>query len=209
MKTNFRDGHGKVYMTHPTKAVYKFMMQDFVRTRYVLLSLYRPVLTDYHSSSSSDALFTPLDLSMSLSSIIPVSAHQLITPFPGISFTPYHAGHVLGACMFLIDIAGLKILYTGDYSREEDRHLVKAELPPIRPDVLIVESTWGVQSGDSREDKEARFTNIVHSIIKRGGHVLMPTFALGRAQELLLILEEYWTKHPELHNVRTVLFLRI
>ncbi|EIN11863.1 Metallo-hydrolase/oxidoreductase, partial [Punctularia strigosozonata HHB-11173 SS5] len=184
-KTNFRDGHGKVYMTHPTKAVYKFMMQDFVRM----------------SSSSSDALFSPLDLSMSLSSIIPVSAHQLITPFPGISFTPYHAGHVLGACMFLIDIAGLKILYTGDYSREEDRHLVKAELPPIRPDVLIAESTWGVQSGDSREEKEARFTNIVHSIIKRGGHVLMPTFAIGRAQELLLILDEYWSKHPELHNV--------
>ena len=138
---------------------------------------------------------------MSLSSIIPVSAHQLITPCPGVSFTPYHAGHVLGACMFLIDIAGLKILYTGDYSREEDRHLVKAELPPIRPDVLIVESTYGVQSHETREDKELRFTNLVHSIIRRGGHVLLPSFALGRAQELLLILEEYWKKHPDLHNV--------
>lgn len=138
---------------------------------------------------------------MSLSSIIPVSAHQLITPCPGVSFTPYHAGHVLGACMFLIDIAGLKILYTGDYSREEDRHLVKAELPPIRPDVLIVESTYGVQSHEAREDKELRFTNLVHSIIRRGGHVLLPSFALGRAQELLLILDEYWRKHPDLHSV--------
>src|SRR6202051_2901495 len=106
------------------------------------------------SSSSSDALFTPLEMNMSLSSIIPVSAHQLITPCPGVSFTPYHAGHVLGACMFLIDIAGLKILYTGDYSREEDRHLVKAELPPIRPDFLIVESTYGVQSHGAREEQE-------------------------------------------------------
>ncbi|KAG1752915.1 beta-lactamase-like protein [Suillus lakei] len=184
-KTNFRDGKGKVYMTHPTKAVHKFMMQDFVRM----------------SSSSSDALFTPLEMNMSLSSIIPVSAHQLITPCPGVSFTPYHAGHVLGACMFLIDIAGLKILYTGDYSREEDRHLVKAELPPVRPDVLIVESTYGVQSLEGRDEKELRFTNLVHSIIRRGGHVLLPTFALGRAQELLLILDEYWKKHPDLHNV--------
>ncbi|KAF7976091.1 hypothetical protein HWV62_18948 [Athelia sp. TMB] len=184
-KTNFRDGPGKVYMTHPTKAVHKFMMQDYVRM----------------SSSSSDALFSPLDMSMSLSSIIPVSAHQLITPCPGVSFTPYHAGHVLGACMFLIDIAGLKILYTGDYSREEDRHLVKAELPPIRPDVLIVESTFGVQSSEAREEKELRFTTLIHTIIKRGGHVLLPSFALGRAQELLLILDEYWKKHPDLHNV--------
>ncbi|KAL4074057.1 beta-lactamase-like protein [Scleroderma citrinum] len=184
-KTNFRDGKGKVYMTHPTKAVHKFMMQDFVRM----------------SSSSSDALFTPLEMSMSLSSIIAVSAHQLISPCPGVSFTPYHAGHVLGACMYLIDIAGLKILYTGDYSREEDRHLVKAEVPPVRPDVLIVESTYGVQSLEGREEKELRFTSLVHSIIRRGGHVLLPTFALGRAQELLLILDEYWKRHPDLHNV--------
>ncbi|KAG6819124.1 endoribonuclease ysh1 [Arthromyces matolae] len=184
-KTNFRDGKGKVYMTHPTKAVHKFMMQDYVRM----------------GSSSSDALFSPLDMTMSLASIIPVSAHQLITVCPGVSFTPYHAGHVLGACMYLIDIAGLKILYTGDYSREEDRHLVKAELPPIRPDVLIVESTYGVQSLEGREEKEQRFTSLVHGIIKRGGHVLLPTFALGRAQELLLVLDEYWKSHPDLHNV--------
>ncbi|EPQ57057.1 hypothetical protein GLOTRDRAFT_73592 [Gloeophyllum trabeum ATCC 11539] len=184
-KTNFRDGKGKVYMTHPTKAVHKFMMQDFVRM----------------SSTSSDALFSPMDVTMSLASIIPVSAHQLINVCPGISFTSYHAGHVLGACMFLIDIAGLKILYTGDYSREEDRHLVKAEVPPIRPDVLIVESTFGVQTLEARDEKEARFTNLVHSIIRRGGHVLMPVFALGRAQELLLVLDEYWKKHPDLHSV--------
>ena len=185
-------------MTHPTKAVHKFMMQDYIRMRYVIrvadfiVDAYQVTL----SSSSSDALFSPLDMSMSLSSIIPVSAHQLITPCPGVSFTPYHAGHVLGACMFLIDIAGLKILYTGDYSREEDRHLVKAEIPPVRPDVLIVESTYGVQSLEAREDKELRFTNLVHSIIRRGGHVLLPSFALGRAQELLLILDEYWKKTP-------------
>ncbi|KAI9509414.1 mRNA 3'-end-processing protein YSH1 [Russula earlei] len=174
-KTNFREGKGKVYMTHPTKALHKFMMQDFVRM----------------SNSSTDALISPLDLSMSISSIIPVSVHQLITPCPGVTFTPYHAGHVLGACMYMIDIAGLKVLYTGDYSREEDRHL----------DVLIVESTYGVQSLEGREEKELRFTNLVHSIIRRGGHVLLPTFALGRAQELLLILDEYWKKHPDLHNV--------
>ncbi|KAJ7267614.1 beta-lactamase-like protein [Mycena haematopus] len=184
-KTNFRDGKGKVYMTHPTKALHKFMMQDFVRT----------------SASSSDALFSPQDVKNSLDLIIPISVHEHIAPCPGVSFTAYHAGHVLGACMFHIDIAGLKVLYTGDYSREEDRHLVKAELPPIRPDVLIVESTFGVHNLESRPDKEQRFVALVHSIIRRGGHVLLPTFALGMAQELLLLLDEYWEKHPDLHNV--------
>jgi cleavage and polyadenylation specificity factor subunit 3 len=103
--------------------------------------------------------------------------------------------------MFLVDIAGLKVLYTGDYSREEDRHLVCAELPPIHPEVLIVESTFGVHNLEARPEKEQRFTTRVHSIIRRGGHVLLPTFAVGPTQELLLVLDEYWAAHPDLHDV--------
>ena len=103
--------------------------------------------------------------------------------------------------MFMIEMAGLRVLYTGDYSREEDRHLVQAEVPPVRPDVLICESTYGTQSLEPRLDKEMRFTALIHSIINRGGRVLLPVFVLGRAQELLLLLDEYWEAHPELHSV--------
>ncbi|KAH7888850.1 beta-lactamase-like protein [Phlebopus sp. FC_14] len=202
-KTNFRDGKGKVYMTHPTKAIHKLMMQDFLRMRFVasMATLNVTNIKRYESSSPSDNLFTPLELSMSLSSIIPVSFHQVVTPCPGVSFIPYHAGHVLGACMYFIDIAGLKVLYTGDYSRDENHHLVKAEVPPVRPDVIIAESTFGVRDLAGREEQEHRFTSFVHSIINRGGHVLLPVFALGMAQELLLILDKYWAEHPDLHAI--------
>ncbi len=47
--------------------------------------------------------------------------------------------------MFMIEIGGTHILYTGDYSMQDDRHLMAAEIPEISPDVLIVESTYGVQ----------------------------------------------------------------
>jgi cleavage and polyadenylation specificity factor subunit 3 len=97
---------------------------------------------------------------------------------------------------------GVRILYTGDYSREEDRHLMAAERPPnVVPEVLICESTYGVQSHEPRPERESRFTRMVHTIVKRGGRCLLPVFALGRAQELLLILDEYWQAHPDLHNV--------
>nr|ASF90235.1 hypothetical protein SPAR07089 [Bartheletia paradoxa] len=168
-KTNFKDGRGKVYMTHPTKAVYRFLMQT--------------------------------EMLASWRSIQAVDFKQDIQVMGGLKFTSYHAGHVLGAAMFFIEMAGLKILYTGDYSREEDRHLVRAEVPPIRPDVLICESTYGDQTLTPRVTKEAMFTSAIHKIVARGGRVLMPVFALGRAQELLLILDEYWHNHPELHSV--------
>lgn len=119
----------------------------------------------------------------------------------GIRFWCYTAGHVLGAAMFMVDVAGVRVLYTGDYSCEEDRHLRAAETPEFSPDVCIIESTYGVQLHQPRLVREKRFTDVVHGTVAQGGRVLIPAFALGRAQELLLILDEYWAAHPELHNI--------
>ena len=104
--------------------------------------------------------------------------------------------------MFLIEIAGLKILFTGDYSREDDRHLVSAEVPRgIKIDVLITESTYGIASHIPRAERETALMKSVTGILNRGGRVLMPVFALGRAQELLLILDDYWARHPEFQRI--------
>jgi len=101
----------------------------------------------------------------------------------------------------MIEIDNVRILYTGDFSCEEDRHLRAAEVPEVRPDILICESTYGVQSHESREVREQRFLDTAKEIVVRGGRCLIPVFALGRAQELLLILDEFWRAHPELHNI--------
>lgn len=58
----------------------------------------------------------------------------------GVQFWCYNAGHVLGAAMVMMEIAGVKILYTGDFSRVEDRHLMAAEIPTMSPDLLITVS---------------------------------------------------------------------
>ena len=119
----------------------------------------------------------------------------------GIKYCAYNAGHVLGAAMFMVEIAGVRVLYTGDFSRDEDRHLMSAELPTASANVVIVESTYGVQTHEPRDERELRFTNAVSDIVRRGGRCLIPVFALGRAQEVLLILDEYWEAHPELTSI--------
>ncbi|KAI6221964.1 hypothetical protein M3Y99_01517600 [Aphelenchoides fujianensis] len=70
------------------------------------------------------------------------------------------------------------------------------------PDCLQ-EATYGTQMHESREQREKRFTDVVHDIVggQRQGRCLIPAFAVGPAQELLLILDEYWEAHPELHHV--------
>ena len=169
----------------------------------ILCSLFRWLLADYIKVSNLSAdqmLYTEKDLDKSMDKIETIHFHQE-KEVSGIKFWAYNAGHVLGAAMFMIEIAGVNILYTGDFSRQEDRHLMSAEIPNISPDVLICEATYGTHVHERRDQREKRFTSTVHNIISRGGRCLIPVFALGRAQELLLILDEYWTQHPELQDV--------
>lgn len=97
-------------------------------------------------------------------------------------------------------------MYTGDYSREEDRHLMQAELVKDKPDILITESTFGTHVHEPRDAREARFTAAVSSIVRRGGRCLIPVFAVGRAQELLLILDEYWERNAELRSSKIPIY---
>jgi len=181
-KTVFK---GRVFMTHATKAIYRWLLSDYIRV----------------SSMGETMLYNEKDLENTMSKIETINFHQEME-VNGVKFWAYTAGHVLGAAMFMIEIAGVKTMYTGDFSRQEDRHLMAAEIPVnVQPDVLIVESTYGTHIHEPREERENRFTSMVHDIVNRGGRCLIPVFALGRAQELLLILDEYWAAHPELQDV--------
>jgi cleavage and polyadenylation specificity factor subunit 3 len=178
-------------MTHPTKAIYKWLIQDSVRVS--------------NTSSTSDqrtSLYTEYDHVSTLPQIETIDFYTTHT-ISGVRVTPYPAGHVLGAAMFLINIAGLNIFFTGDYSREQDRHLVAAAVPQNvgKIDVLITESTFGISNAPPRAERETALLKSISGILNRGGKVLMPVFALGRAQELLLILEDYWQRHPDLQKI--------
>ena len=179
-KTTFK---GKVYMTYPTLAICKLVWSDFIKVSGI-------------SEGGAGNLYTDKDIHDTVSRIICIDYHQEVE-VEGVRFWCYNAGHVIGACMFMVQIAGVRLLYTGDYSRQEDRHLMAAEMPSVKVDVLVVESTYGVQTHEPRRSREKRLMDAIVSTLQMGGRVLLPVFAIGRAQELLLLLDEYWRKHPE------------
>ncbi len=104
---------------------------------------------------------------------------------------PYYAGHVLGAAMFHIRVGQQTLVYTGDFNTTADRHLGSAHIDRCRPDVLITESTYGSTVRDSRRARERDFMAKVVDCVRHGGKVLVPVFAVGRAQELCILLETY------------------
>ena len=70
-----------------------------------------------------------------------------------------------------------------------------------RPDLLITESTYATTIRDSKRARERDFLKNVHEAVVRGGKVLIPVFALGRAQELLILIESYWERMNDLAGI--------
>lgn len=103
-----------------------------------------------------------------------------------VSFTP--AGHILGAACVHIEAGGRRLTFSGDLGRPNDTIMLPAE-PVKRADYLVVESTYGDRLHPAT-DVKARLAAIIKKTAARGGLVMIPAFAVGRAQDLLHLLTE-------------------
>ncbi len=96
------------------------------------------------------------------------------------------AGHILGACSARISWGGQRLLFSGDLGRSDDL-LMRPPAPPPAADVVVVESTYGDRLHRDG-DVLAELAAVVNRTAARGGVVVMPAFAVGRAQTVLLAL---------------------
>lgn len=113
------------------------------------------------------------------------------TPFPiweGFTLTFYPAGHIAGAaCIYLSTEEGT-VFYSGDFSAFSQRTIEGISIPKLRPDIAIVETTYGNRLHANRQLEEKRLVELVRECLLQKKKILIPAFALGRAQEVLLIL---------------------
>lgn len=107
--------------------------------------------------------------------------------FAGTRIRLRRAGHILGAAIVELDWKGSKVVFSGDLGRYGDPMMVDPS--PVRhADYLLVESTYGGRRHDRRDPEDA-LAEIVARTVRRGGTVVIPAFAVGRAQSLLFHLE--------------------
>jgi len=98
----------------------------------------------------------------------------------------YNAGHIPGSAHVLVDDGETRLLYTADF-HTDDQRLVSASTARPDADVVICESTYSDVEHDPRADIEAQFVESVRTTVWEGGTVVVPAFAIGRTQELLMI----------------------
>ncbi len=108
----------------------------------------------------------------------------------------YDAGHVPGSCSFFVDTGEETVLYTGDINTI-DTKLMKGSDPDYPDtDVLITESTYADIDHSPRKELEDKFIQRVKERLAKDGVVLVPSFAIGRSQEMLLVLHEHGIEAP-------------
>ncbi len=171
---------GPVIMTHPTKALCPILLED-----------YRKITVDRKGESN---FFTSEHIKKSMQKVTALNVHESLCLAPDFEIRPYYAGHVLGAAMFYVRVGAQSVVYTGDYNMTPDRHLGAAWINQCEPDVLITESTYATTIRESKRGRERDFLKKVHQAVAMGGKVLIPVFALGRVQELCILIESYWER---------------
>lgn len=106
----------------------------------------------------------------------------------GINITPYNAGHIAGSTMWKFEGKKQSVMVTGDLYTGETALLNGAT--PVKTDILITESTYAGKHHEERAEVKKRLRERVSEVIENGGKVILPSFAVGRTQELIMTLAD-------------------
>jgi uncharacterized protein len=179
-----------VYATAPTRGLVEVLLRDSINIMRVRAE-----------SENELPLYSPPAVESLLEKMIP-------TPFgtpveigrTGATATWFPAGHILGAASVGVEAVeqgkSIRVMFSGDIA-VADQLTVPGMLPPsgFRPDVLVIESTYGDRMHSPRELEEQRLIDMTASVIEERGKLLIPAFAVGRAQEVaLMLLKQFRSK---------------
>jgi KH/beta-lactamase-domain protein len=176
----FKYGYnGPVYCTKPTRNLMTLLQLDYL---------------DVATKEGKPMPYGLKEVKKTLLSTIPLDYGEVTDIAPDIRLTFHNAGHILGSTIVHLHIGeGLhNIVYTGDFKYAKTRLLEPASSSFPRVETLIMESTYGAPNDvmPSREETERLFLEYIKTTIERGGKVLIPVLAVGRAQEIMLVIDE-------------------
>jgi len=137
-------------------------------------------------------LYDENDVERALARVRPVK-YDIPVDAAGVRVNFRDAGHILGSAMLEIDVAGRKLLMSGDLGRPGAPFLRDPETV-ASADWLVLESTYGDREHADKADRGRRLFDIVRETIGRGGNVVIPAFAVGRTQEILYELNAFAEK---------------
>lgn len=140
-----------------------------------------------------EPLYTVEDAERTFPLIRPIPMHRKTQVGPGLLYESFEAGHMLGSTTILLDLEEsgrrVRLGFSGDLGRP-GLPIIRDPEPLPQPDYLILESTYGDRLHAPIQSVTNKLADIVNSTYERGGKMIVPAFAVGRTQQLVLMLHE-------------------
>ncbi|MGZ5659833.1 MAG: MBL fold metallo-hydrolase [Usitatibacter sp.] len=177
---------GKVYCSEATRDLCRVLLPDSAHLQEEEADYANR--HGYSKHSPALPLYTRKDAELALRRLVPVAFRERFEAARGVVARLEPAGHILGAAIVVLEDADGRVVFTGDLGRPNDAIM----MPPARidrADVLVLESTYGDRRHEET-DPAAQLGRIVAQAAAHGGVVVVPAFAVGRAQALLHYLQE-------------------
>jgi len=182
---------GHIHCTQPTAEIAKLMLADSAHLQMEEAS-YRARKAKRRGETAEPPLYDMDDVLRCADRFRPISAYgEELALNDRVSAVFHDAGHILGSAAIELRTPDGNLLFSGDLG---NRHqpIVRDPCRPPKSDVLLIESTYGDRCHRSMEDTVAEFREAIETVIPAGGNLLIPTFALERAQEVLYEIFLLW-----------------
>ncbi|HRQ41790.1 MAG TPA: MBL fold metallo-hydrolase [Chloroflexota bacterium] len=191
VKSGFR---GSIFCTYATRDLAAVMLHDSARIQESDIQ-YLNKKREKQNQPLLTPIYTVQDATRSLNSFVGIGYERPFAIAPGIRLTFYDAGHILGSAIVALDIEeeetrrDIRLVFSGDLGRF-DRPILRDPTFITEADVLLIESTYGNRLHEAQEDASKKLENIINQTCKQGGKVIVPSFAVGRTQELAYRLHQ-------------------
>jgi len=171
---------GPIYCTEPTLPMMNVIQLDAIKVA---------------AAQGRAPIYSEADVKQIMRQAITLSYGTVTDISPDIKLVLSNAGHILGSatCHFHIGNGDHNFVYTGDLKFGKSILFESANWNYPRVETLLIESTYGAKEDiqPTREEVETAFVNTVNTILKDGGKVLIPIPAVGRAQEIMMVIAQY------------------
>jgi metallo-beta-lactamase family protein len=190
---------GKIYCTGATAEIADIMLQDSGNI-HEMDAAWKNKRSRRSGRSQVRPLYTQDEAAACKRYFSPVNYGQQIEICPGVTVRFNDAGHILGAAIIELWIEeqgeSTKLVYSGDIG---DKNQLMLNEPTLieEADYLIMETTYGDRAHETHAESAKRFMDIIFKTINRGGTIVVPSFALGRTQELIRDLELFYKRHEK------------
>jgi metallo-beta-lactamase family protein len=187
--------HGPIYTTPPTVDLCDSMLKDTAHIQEKDAEFINKQLAKRRAVEKEpvEPLYRMADAEATLPLLQSVRYHQVTNLGGGIYYEAYDAGHMLGSSSIVIQQDGTRLIFSGDVGRKNLPIIRDPEkMPPA--DYLIMESTYGNRIHKQDELAKEKLANVVKGTAARGGKIIVPSFAVGRTQQLVLMLHELFNE---------------